>query len=130
MALSLLTLRLSGYIEMQSANTLTFAISGTFFGLIAGFIFSFFYNRKPVKIVLSFVRSIHEIFWVMLLMTPLGLNDVSGILGIAIPYSAIFAKVYHEIIQESNETVPMPYHLILEQSQRFSLPSSLEFSQK
>ena len=88
------------------ANTLTFAISGTFFGLIAGFIFSFFYDRKPVKIILSFVRSIHEIFWVMLLMTPLGLNDVSGILGIAIPYSAIFAKVYHEIIQESNETVP------------------------
>lgn len=87
-------------------TTLTFAISGTLLGIIAGFIFSFFYDRKPVKMILSFVRSIHEIFWVMLLMTPLGLNDVSGILGIAIPYSGIFAKVYHEIIQESNETVP------------------------
>ena len=84
-------------------NTVLFAVCGIALGIVLGFCLSFFYQYKFIRLPLSFLRSIHEIFWVMLLMTPLGLNHITAVLGIAIPFMAIIAKVYAEIIEESDK---------------------------
>ena len=84
-------------------NTVFFAVCGISLGILFGFIFSFFFKNRFVRLTLSFMRSIHEIFWVMLLMNPFGLTHITAILGIAIPFTAIIAKVYAEIIEESDK---------------------------
>ena len=84
-------------------NTVFFAVCGISLGILFGFIFSFFFKNRFVRLILSFMRSIHEIFWVMLLMNPLGLTHITAILGIAIPFTAIIGKVYAEIIEESDK---------------------------
>lgn len=84
-------------------NTVFFAVCGISLGIFFGFIFSFFFKNRIVRLTLSFVRSVHEIFWVMLLMNPFGLTHFTAILGIAIPFTAIIGKVYAEIIEESDK---------------------------
>ena len=84
-------------------NTVFFAVCGISLGIVCGFIASFFFKNRLVRLTLSFMRSIHEIFWVMLLMNPLGLTHITAILGIAIPFTAIIGKVYAEIIEESDK---------------------------
>jgi len=46
-------------------------------------------------------RSIHELLWAVLFLSALGLNTVTAILAIAIPYTGVFAKVFSEIIDEA-----------------------------
>ena len=84
-------------------NTVFFAVCGISIGIFFGFIFSFFFKNRVVRLALAFMRSIHEIFWVMLLMNPFGLTHFTAILGIAIPFTAIIAKVYAEIVEESDK---------------------------
>ena len=48
------------------------------------------------------LRSIHELFWALLLIQVFGLGPATGVLAIAIPYAGIFAKVFAEIIEEAD----------------------------
>ena len=48
------------------------------------------------------LRSIHELFWALLLIQVFGLGPLTGVLAIAIPYAGIFAKVFAEIIEEAD----------------------------
>src|SRR5262249_24214068 len=48
------------------------------------------------------LRSIHELFWALLLIQVAGLTATTGILAVAIPYSGIFAKVFAELIEEAD----------------------------
>lgn len=43
--------------------------------------------------VFATLRAIHELIWALLLLTVLGLNPLSGILAIGIPYGATMARV-------------------------------------
>ena len=43
--------------------------------------------------VLAALRAVHELVWALLLVTVLGLNPLSGILAIGIPYGATMARV-------------------------------------
>lgn len=89
-------------IKRSVLNTITFAICGTFIGVIFGAVFSFLYHYPFIRLFCTFIRSIHEIFWAFLLLPIFGLNAVCGVLAIAIPYTGVFAKVYYEIHQESD----------------------------
>lgn len=84
-------------------NTISFALIGICGAIILGSSLSFFFDYTPVRLFCAFIRAIHELFWVFLLMPITGLNSLCGILAIAIPYSGIFAKVYAEIRQECNQ---------------------------
>ncbi|WP_053004882.1 ABC transporter permease subunit [Kocuria sp. SM24M-10] len=46
-------------------------------------------------------RGVHEAVWALLLLSVLGRDPLVGVLAIAIPFGAITAKVYAEIIDES-----------------------------
>lgn len=85
-------------------NTLAFAICGTVLGNLLGFLLALVYQTSLVRIFCALVRSIHEIFWALLFLQIFGLSTLTGILAIAIPYAGIFAKVYAEILEESDDT--------------------------
>lgn len=51
--------------------------------------------------LLAFPRAIHEIVWGLFFVSIVGLDPLVGILAIAIPYGAITAKVFSEILDEA-----------------------------
>ncbi len=106
MAQGAMTPDLMAAYEIKTAflNTITFAFCGIFLAIVAGAILAFFFEFRPVRLFCAFIRAIHEIFWALLFLPIVGLNSVCGILAIAIPYAGIFAKVYAEIRQESDQT--------------------------
>ncbi|MBE9155689.1 ABC transporter permease subunit [Nodosilinea sp. LEGE 06152] len=60
--------------------------------------------------LLAFPRAIHELIWGLVLLQVLGLNPMVGVLAIAIPFGAIVAKVFSEIL---DETPPEPLNALL-----------------
>jgi phosphonate transport system permease protein len=63
-----------------------------------GFLLSLYFDY--IRTFLAFIRSIHEIFWALIFLQIFGLNAITAILAIVLPYSAILAKVYAEIFEE------------------------------
>ena len=82
--------------------TVAFAMCGVALGASAGFVLAPFYRFVPVRNFCIAVRSIHELFWAILLMQITGLSATTGILAIAIPYAGIFAKVLAEYLDEAD----------------------------
>ncbi|MGB3209321.1 MAG: hypothetical protein WBB19_01315 [Desulforhopalus sp.] len=84
-------------------NTISFALIGIAGAVVLGFGLSLFFDYTPVRLFCAFIRAIHELFWAFIFMPIIGLNSFCGILAIAIPYAGVFAKVYAEIRQESDQ---------------------------
>lgn len=63
-----------------------------------------------IRGLLAFPRAIHELIWGLVLLQVLGLNPMVGVLAIAIPFGAIVAKVFSEIL---DETPPEPLNALL-----------------
>ena len=83
--------------------TVAFAVLGVGIGATLGFCLAIVYPRSAaVRGVCVVVRSIHELFWALLLIQVFGLSPVTGILAIALPYTGIFAKVFAEMIEEAD----------------------------
>ncbi len=84
-------------------HTLAFAFAATALGVAAGLLLAFHYQRRWVRAPLALIRSIHELFWVLLLGPLLGsTSEVCALFAIALPFAAIFAKVYSEILEEAD----------------------------
>jgi len=82
------------------ALTVAFAVLGVSGGALAGFALSLVFHR--VRFFCAAIRSVHELFWALLLMQVLGPSPAAGLLAIAIPYAGIFAKVFAEMIEEAD----------------------------
>lgn len=89
--------------------TVAFAICGVAVGATAGLILSPFYYAKPIRFFCIYVRSVHELFWALMLMQGLGIGPLTGVLAIALPYTGIFAKVFAEHL---DETDPRPARVL------------------
>ena len=89
-------------LKLALLNTVVFAFCGIFFAVVLGIGLAFAFRFTPVRLFCAFIRAIHEIFWAFIFLPIVGLNPTCGVLAIAIPYAGIFAKVYAEIIQESD----------------------------
>lgn len=83
-------------------NTLAFAIVGVALGSLLGFVLALAFHRPSVRYFCAFIRSIHELFWGLIFLQAFGLTPLTGVLALAIPYAGIFAKVYSEILEESD----------------------------
>ncbi|MCB0213108.1 MAG: ABC transporter permease subunit [Anaerolineae bacterium] len=102
-------------------TTLAFAVCGTFLSLIFGFVAGIFASevwwqsilpsragrwplyRAPwlvMRSVLAFLRAIHEIIWGLFFINIIGLDPLSAVLAIAIPFGAVTGKVFSEILDE------------------------------
>src|SRR5262245_3802496 len=83
--------------------TVAFAVVGVGLGATAGFLLAIAFPRfAAVRGTALVLRSIHELFWALLLIQVFGLGPTTGVLAIAIPYAGIFAKVFAEIIEEAD----------------------------
>ncbi len=83
-------------------STVMFAVAGVAIGGAAGFCLAPFWSRRPVRALSIALRSVHELFWALILMQVLGISPATGVLAIALPYAGIFAKVFAEQIQEAD----------------------------
>lgn len=108
-------------------NTIAYATAAMTLALIAGLILGFFassawwpeearraagrgaYWRRKIcpaiyvlaRLVIALFRSIHELFWAVIFLVAFGLNPMSGVIAIAIPYGCTLAKVFAEMIDEA-----------------------------
>src|SRR5712691_5888898 len=94
-------------IEVMSVVwTVAFAALGVALGATAGFLLALVFDRlRAIRILCAFLRSVHELFWALILIQVTGLSPITGILAVAIPYSGIFAKVFAEMIEEADLSV-------------------------
>ncbi|GAB4302370.1 MAG: phosphonate ABC transporter, permease protein PhnE [Oscillatoriaceae cyanobacterium] len=103
-------------------KTLGFAVTGTFFSLIIGIIGGIFASQvwwqvalgnqpqkwgilSPLLLVrasLAIPRAIHEMIWGLFFVNIFGLDPLVGIVAIAIPFGAITAKVFAELLDTSD----------------------------
>lgn len=82
--------------------TLAFALVGVACGAAAGFVLSILFAHRAVRALCLTLRSIHELFWALVLMQIFGLSATTGILALALPYAGIFAKVFSEYMDEAD----------------------------
>lgn len=83
--------------------TVAFAVLGVALGASAGLVLALGFHRfGAIRALAAGLRSVHELFWALLLMQVAGISPVTGIFAIAIPYAGIFAKVFSEIIEEAD----------------------------
>lgn len=97
--------------------TLAYAVCGTFFsviiGAIAGLLCSEVWWSEILKVkqqrlfflslraLLAIPRAIHELIWGLFFVNIWGLDPLVAIVAIAIPFSAITAKVFSEILDDT-----------------------------
>lgn len=83
--------------------TVAFAVLGVALGAGVGLALALGFARfRAIRVLAAALRSVHELFWALLLIQVTGLSPVTGILAIAIPYAGIFAKVFAELIEEAS----------------------------
>jgi len=94
----------SGQIGEALLRTLAFGFAGVALGAAAGFVLALAFGHWLVRTFCAAVRAVHELFWALIFLQFLGLNPLTGVLAIAIPFAGIFAKVYSEILDETDPT--------------------------
>jgi len=85
-------------------RTLAFGFSGVALGALVGFVLALLFGHWLVRIVCAVTRAVHELFWALIFLQFFGLHPLTGVLAIAIPFAGIFAKVYSEILDETDPT--------------------------
>lgn len=98
-------------------RTVAFAFVGVGVGAGAGLLLALCFHRLWVRTFCAFIRAIHELFWALIFLQSFGLHPLTGVLAIAIPYAGIFAKVYAEILDESD---PAPARTLPRHTDRVS----------
>ncbi|PKG84213.1 ABC transporter permease [Colwellia sp. 75C3] len=92
------------YLFQAVIQTINFAIIGVCLGLVLGAPLALIYQHPIVSSCCAFFRAIHEIFWALLFLQIFGLSPMTGILAITIPFAATFARVFHDIINQSSDS--------------------------
>ncbi len=83
--------------------TVAFAVLGVGLGAVLGLLLALVYpSSRAVRTLSIVLRSIHELFWALLLLQVFGLGALTGVLAVGLPYAGYFAKVYAEIIEEAD----------------------------
>ncbi|MEO0518445.1 MAG: ABC transporter permease subunit [Cyanobacteria bacterium P01_A01_bin.116] len=111
-----------GVIGQAAVTTLAFAVCSTALSLVIGFVGGIACSRVWWQVcwpgatgrllwlclrgLLAIPRAIHELIWGLLLLSVLGLDPIVGVLAIAIPFGAITAKVFSEVLDET-PTAPL-----------------------
>ena len=90
-------------------NTLAFALIGVALANVFGFGLALLFHYRIVRMGCAFIRAIHELFWALIFLQIFGLHPITGILAITIPYSGIVAKVFAEILEETD---PAPLQVL------------------
>ncbi len=85
-----------------AAAAMTLALgAGSLLGFLAATSLVPAWVYVPVRVVIAFMRSIHELMWAVLFNAALGLHPLAAVVAIAIPYAGTLAKVFSEMIDEA-----------------------------
>jgi phosphonate transport system permease protein len=87
--------------------TVAFAFCGVGLGAVLGLLLAPFYGTAVVRLTCIAVRSVHELFWALLLLGLTGLSPLTGVLAIGLPYAGIFAKVFAEYLEDAPGAAPL-----------------------
>jgi len=87
-------------VAQATIQTFAFALLGVGIGSVCGFALALVFHWRWVRVLCALLRAVHELFWALILMQIFGLHPLTGLLALAIPYTATFAKVYAEILEE------------------------------
>ena len=106
-----------GLVLDAALTTLAYAVAASFFSLIIGFFGGILASETwwratfpgkayqapwmGVRAVLAVLRAIHEVIWGLFFINIIGLDPLSAVLAITIPFGAIIAKVFSEILDEA-----------------------------
>lgn len=99
-------------------TTFSYAVCGTFLSLGLGFVGGLFCAQifwtalfpqlswspriwRTVRLIFMIPRSIHEVVWGLLLINLWGLDPLVALGAIAIPFGAIVAKIFSEILDDT-----------------------------
>ena len=52
------------------------------------------------RLILSILRSIHELIWALLLVSAIGLSPIVAVLALALPYTGILGRIFAEQLQD------------------------------
>lgn len=104
-----------------TVTTLAYAVLGTALSLVIGLVGGVFTSqtwwragrrgRKPgsaltgwvaARAVLAVPRGIHEVVWGLFLLSIFGIHPIVAVLAIGIPFGAVSAKVFSEILDETS----------------------------
>ncbi|MBV1883090.1 MAG: hypothetical protein KUG82_15740 [Pseudomonadales bacterium] len=85
-------------------TTISFALQGVTLGAVLGAGLSLVFQHRIVRLFCAVIRAIHELFWALLFIQIFGLTPLTGVLAIAIPYAGTFARVYYELVDETDPT--------------------------
>ncbi len=92
--------------------TLAFAVLGTALSVVIGGLGALTLSAsitgggilwRTARAVFAVLRSIHEVLWAILGIQVLGFDPLVAILAIGIPFGAVTAKVYAEIIDDADQ---------------------------
>ena len=92
----------SAILAREVVLTVAFAVTGVAFGASLGLAMALAFHLRAVRVLAASLRSIHELFWALLLLQILGISPWTGVLAVGLPYAGIFAKVYAEIMEEAD----------------------------
>ena len=53
------------------------------------------------RLLIAFLRSIHELLWAVLLLAAFGRGQLTAVMALMIPYTGVLAKVFSEMIDEA-----------------------------
>ncbi|MGF1886708.1 ABC transporter permease [Photobacterium profundum] len=84
--------------------TVSIALLGVTFGAFFGFFLALVFKYRIVRIFCAFFRSIHELFWALIFLQLFGLDPLTALCAISLPYACTFAKVYAEIFEQADTT--------------------------
>lgn len=117
-------------------KTLIFAITAVSLSLVIGVVFGFLGSaawwagdpagaptllgsvvRKSVapvvygttRVVITVLRSVHELMWATIFLAAVGLNDLSAVFAIAIPFGGTLAKIFSEMLDEAPRDAALAY---------------------
>lgn len=111
--LSMDFLRLTG---KATLTTFAYAVCGTFLSLSLGLVGGLLTARvvwtsvlspslgglwQGIRLLLAIPRAIHEVVWGLLLINLWGLDPLVALVAIAIPFGAIVAKIFAEILDDT-----------------------------
>lgn len=52
------------------------------------------------RFLMSFLRSIHELIWALLILSAVGVSPLAGMIALALPFSGTLGKVFSELVDE------------------------------
>jgi phosphonate transport system permease protein len=94
-------------------RTLAYAFAGLSLALVIGFPLGLIASgvlrsdggardpfRWAARLLLAFLRSVHELVWAWLFVAAVGLFPMAAVLALALPYSGILGRVFAELFQD------------------------------